>query len=128
MMVSKNGDQVAPSSILGDLNKHSIMNSSHQTSNKFMNMQNNQAGSHYQNSEALKPNTVLMNRSVMAVPAPLRAGCAPQMGLREEKAQLPVVDTKGDVSSLQVVEYYLDDQFVDYTEKVGIFGRPKFEV
>jgi hypothetical protein len=31
------------------------------------------------------------------------------MGLREEDAKLPIVDTKGDADSLQVVENYLDD-------------------
>ena len=109
-MVSRYGDRVAPTSITADLNKNStIDSSSYQTSNKFMNMKNNQAGSHYQNSAAFKPNTFLTNASVMAVPAPLRAGRAPQMGLRGDKYKLPVVDTQGEADSLQVVENYLDD-------------------
>ena len=65
-----------------------------------------------------------MNPPVMAVPAPLRAGHAPQMGLREKEGKLPEVDIKGDADSLKVVENYLDDEFSGAEPKIPKYARP----
>ena len=76
-----------------------------------MKWQSNLAVPQYQKLAAVKPNSIIKNSSILGVPAPSRAGPAPQMRLDKwlPPAELPVVGKWGDTDSLKAVENYLDD-------------------
>ena len=107
--------------VVGDYNKHSILDSSHLNNNKFIQSQKseinlpNKTAPNHQQQAVFKPSSFKVTPQVMGFGAPIRTRQAPRMSLddvdRVMESKLPVVNYKNDADAFNVDENYLDDEF-----------------